>query len=47
MQYLDISNPEINKEASATLGEKLLMQATGYYAESITVEALDASYVCL
>lgn len=42
MQYLDISNPEINKEASATLGEKLLMQATGYYAESITIEALDA-----
>lgn len=42
MQYMDISNPEINTEASATLGENLLMQATGYYAESITVEALDA-----
>lgn len=41
-QYLDISIPSLNTEASATLGENLLMQAIGTYAETVTVEALDA-----
>lgn len=40
--YTQHSIPELNAPAKATLGERLIMQATGYYADSLQVQALDA-----
>lgn len=42
IQYSEISIPELNKITEAYLGESLLMQAEGYYADSITISDLDA-----
>ena len=42
ISYTSHSVPALNAPAKATLGERMLMQATGYYADSITVQALDA-----
>uniref|UniRef100_UPI0040487247 hypothetical protein n=1 Tax=Rheinheimera sp. TaxID=1869214 RepID=UPI0040487247 len=42
VQTKNYSIPEINTSVKVTLGERMLMQATGYYTDSITVQALDA-----
>ncbi|WP_417664020.1 hypothetical protein [Pseudidiomarina donghaiensis] len=47
VQYEDISIPELGTESVATMGEKMLMQAKGYYTNSITVEAFDLHFADL
>ena len=37
IQYEDVSIPTLSKESTAYLGEKMLMQARGYYANCVTV----------
>jgi len=42
ISYSNVSIPQLNKVTTTTLGEKLLVQGTGYHADTITMEPLDA-----
>lgn len=42
IKFSNISIPLLNTDSTAYLGDKLITQATGYYADSITLGAMDA-----
>ncbi len=44
VEYIPISIPKLNTVTETTLGSNLLLQATGNYAETVTVEAFEAYY---